>query len=305
MRLPRFLRALLQPYYIHRPSQLLKRIWREWLLSSHAPQTATLPWGSPLQINPVEHIGRSVWLHGIHGIAVCEILWRLARPGMNVIDAGANIGIMTSLLAHRTATEGRVYAFEPHPSLYSTLAENIRRFRQIYSTMLIPLPFALSNHEGIVQLTWTDAFRKNRGLASVSKTSSDTGGIDVPCTCLDALFPTAQIDILKIDVEGHESQVLEGAQSLLTDDRIIHVLYECLDGPDSALHDRLYELGYTTFGIEETMCGPRLWNLRGLPPPPNANVSSSFLASKQPRRVVQFIAPNGWNCLTGRDAQPQ
>mgnify|MGYP006432783435 CR=1 FL=1 len=262
-----------------------------------------LPWGSPLQIDPTEHIGRSVWLHGIYGLAVCEILWRLTRPGMKAIDAGANIGVMTSLLAHRTGAEGRVYGFEPHPVLYSTLAANMRRFRQLHKATLIPLPFALSNHEGTVHLTWTDAFRGNRGLASVSRSSSHATGIDVPCTSLDVLFPTSQIDILKIDVEGHEPQVIEGAQSLLADDRIVHVLYECLDGPDAALHNSFDELGYTTFGIEATLRGPRLWGLEDLPRPSDADVSSSFLASKQPKSAAQIIAPNGWKCLTGGDAQ--
>jgi hypothetical protein len=146
-------------------------------------------------------------------------------------------------------------------------------------------------------LTWPASFRDNWGLASVSRTNPSTTGIDVPCTTLDALYPSSHITLLKLDVEDHESYVLNGAQSLLADKRIDHILYECHDGTDSDLHSKLREYGYIPFGIEVTMRGPKLLPINDRPLP--SSVSTSFLASKHPTNAKQAIVPNGWMCLSG------
>jgi FkbM family methyltransferase len=295
MRLPRFLRSLLQPHYICRPSQLVRRFYREWIRSTPHLETATLPWEHSLEVVPTEHIGRSIWLHGIYESTVCEILWRLSEPEMTAIDVGANIGVLTSLLAHRTP-DGRVYSFEPHPRLYNRLAKNVRRFREQSSADLFPFPFALHSRSGTVQLAWNSTFLHNHGLASLSESSSEYA-LEVPCTTLDFLFPSTHINLLKIDVEGWESHVVAGAETLLSDARIDYILYECLEGPHAPLHDCFSRYGYSCFAIRSTIRGPRLFPLNDLPVPvPELN--PSFLATRFPTKASTLVVPDGWQCLT-------
>ena len=60
-------------------------------------------------------------------LAVSEALWRLLDPGALALDVGANIGFMTNLMAWRSGPCGRVLAFEPHPEVFRSLAENVER----------------------------------------------------------------------------------------------------------------------------------------------------------------------------------
>lgn len=185
MHFPRLLRAILQPHYVYRPSQLLRRVLREWTSSTSTFETATLPWGTSLYVDPTKHIGRSVWLHGIYDTAVCEILWRLSEPGVTAVDVGANIGVMTSLLAHRAHPHGTIYSFEPQPMLYTSLTRNIDRFSPLYDTDITPRPFALHNQSGLLGLGWDHRFEDNQGTAPVSTHSNR---IQVSCTTLDDFF---------------------------------------------------------------------------------------------------------------------
>jgi len=294
------LRALFQPHYVYRPAQLFRRLYREWFCSTPASAIASLPWKHSLQVLPTEHIGRSVWLHGIYGTTVCEILWRLSETGMTVVDAGANIGVMTSLLAHRVHPNGSVYSFEPHPTLYDRLLKNVDRFRQQTSSSLHPLPHALHNRSGTAYLTFHDTFKMNQGLASLTDQPCSGHEIRVSCVPLDALFPSAHLNILKVDVEGHESQVLTGAENLLSDGRIDYVLYECHDGPYAALHDLLSQHGYSLFGIRSSIRGPILLPFADLSST-TPDLNSSFLATRHPTDAEALVRPDGWNCLTCRN----
>lgn len=218
---------------------------------------------------------------------------------MTAVDAGANIGVMTSLLAHRVRPNGSVYSFEPHPTLYGRLLKNVNRVRQQTSSSLHPLPHALHNRSGTAYLTFHDTFKTNQGLASLTDQPSSDHEIRVSCVPLDALFPSSHLNILKVDVEGHESQVLTGAENLLSDGRIDYVLYECHDGPCADLHDLLSRHGYSLFGIRSSICGPTLLPFADRSPTA-PDLNSSFLAARHPTEAKALVAPDGWNCLTCR-----
>lgn len=300
MQVPRFLKALLQPHYLYRPGQLLRRIYREWLRPLPNSALASLPWGHSLRITPTENIGRAVWLHGLYGTPVCELLWRLTDSGMTVVDGGANIGVMTSLLAHRIAPKGTVYAFEPHPALYSRLADNVRRIRSHARSAVYPLPFALDHHTGTSFLTWDDTFAHNQGLASLSGSSDSSFQASVSCTTLDALFPSTHLHLLKLDVEGHEPDVLAGADALLRDGRIDHVVYECHEGPRAPIHDRLTEYGYTPFALGTSLFGLTLLPLDACSSS-SLDIVPSFLATAHPGVAQAKLSAGGWRCLTGTE----
>jgi FkbM family methyltransferase len=131
------------------------------------------------------------------------------RRGDLVVDVGAFVGLYAVAFGKRVGGEGRVVAFEPDPANFETLQ------RQIVLNGLDGLvesrPAAVGNRDGLIQFA--------SGRSSESHMTTNGGeGRPVPVCRLDSVFPSAKIDIIKIDVEGFEEQVLQGAAVLLADE---------------------------------------------------------------------------------------
>jgi len=130
-------------------------------------------------------------------------------PGDIFIDIGANIGLFTILAARRGAT---VEAFEPAPFNYERLERNIQ-LNHFRAGQVASHPCALGNSSG--EVTLRRPLNDNYGMASiVARHAPD--GIRVPVRRLDdALCVSARRYVVKVDVEGAELQVLEGAKATL------------------------------------------------------------------------------------------
>ena len=141
---------------------------------------------------------------------------RLLRPGMTVLDIGAHHGLYTLLTAKHVGRSGRVIAFEPSPRECRRLAKHIR-----------------VNRCGNVEMEVLCAWQQHRARRNfLWWTVSATGGIAcgrppcrsrrVWCACavrkLDDVLAERgiqQVDFIKLDAEGGELAVLEGARKLL------------------------------------------------------------------------------------------
>ncbi|HEX2454092.1 MAG TPA: FkbM family methyltransferase [Vicinamibacterales bacterium] len=187
-----------------------------------------------------------------------QIASRLVRPGMTVIDVGANWGYFTLLTAHLTGPSGRILALEPHPVLAAMLAENVRlnHLAQIECHTV-----AAGRARGILPLVGFDEAGGNWGLSRVARDFAST-----QLTChvqqVDDLVVERRlprVDLIKIDVEGSEADVLAGMADGLRDARYRHVLLEChpiqLAERDSSLAECLGPLrraGYRGWWIDHS-----------------------------------------------------
>jgi FkbM family methyltransferase len=158
---------------------------------------------------------------------VCEFV----KVGDTVIDVGANVGHYTWRLANHLGPTGRVIAFEPIPETFATLTGNLCGMKNV--TLL---NLAASNDCGRVAMELPSDDPENFYRASIST----TGTYSVLTMPLDALDLDA-CALLKIDAEGHDLQVLQGAANLIDRFRPI-VIVECWDGKPPALW--LLEAGY-------------------------------------------------------------
>ncbi len=212
-------------------------------------QVVKLPWDLPLRIDITEYIGQNIWLYGLFDLPECEVLFRILGPGDIAVDVGANIGQMTNLMAYRVGAQGKVFAFEPQPDIFEELRFNMNLLaHQAQRAANIVLhDYAVGDSNGESHLEWNQDFQSNRGLARLGNTSK--AGIAVQTVTLDKMFAGQRITLLKIDVEGLEDKVLQGAESLLKDRRIQHIVYEDRGGVGSAVHERLRGLGYTLYEI--------------------------------------------------------
>ena len=290
---------MLKPEYLFQPAQIFRRIARRGALPAEV--RVTTPWGLPMRVNPSETVGHALWHLGVYDLIASEVAWRLLQPGETAVDVGANVGVMSGLMARRTGPGGRVTGFEPHPKVFAALTSNGEGWRAT-GLPLAEVGFqrmALSAAAGEATLSEPDSFSNNQGLASLeSPDGSGASGaqFQVRTETLDALFP-GTIHLLKVDVEGHEAQVFAGAEGALRAGRIRDILFEDHHAFPSASATRLREAGYTIFFLSRTLWGPVLAPPESggnLPPwlPPN------WLATRDPERALAACRPRGWRVLS-------
>jgi FkbM family methyltransferase len=142
-----------------------------------------------------------------------DVLGRVG-PGDWVIDIGANIGVVTGQLATRVGASGHVWAIEPVPGN----SERLRDLRERNGLEMIrTFDVALGAADGTVTLRLPP--QGGSAWASVTASWINAGKMTVPVRSLDSLIAEhgspGKLALIKIDVEGYESQVLAGATETL------------------------------------------------------------------------------------------
>jgi len=143
----------------------------------------------------------------------------IVRPGDHVIDAGANIGFFTMLLAGAVGPAGSVRAFEPLEHLFDALsrstAENHFESRAELHRV------ALSDMPGTAHLRHAPSTTNFGGAHLVAGGETPHGHEDVPVPMepLDSYLDDRRVAFVKMDVEGAEPKLIHGAPSLLERDR--------------------------------------------------------------------------------------
>ena len=174
--------------------------------------------GQSMRVNWALH---KTYVFGTYEPGVVQGLEELVQPGWTAVDVGANIGYFTLLMANRVGPQGKVIAFEPLAENFRILKENIQLndHRNVVAENL-----ALMSRTGRIELrsatpgaiTWVASVKIDQNSAVESQS--------VEAVTLDEYVQRkgiAKVDFLKIDVEGAEASVLEGATSVLDRDKPI------------------------------------------------------------------------------------
>jgi FkbM family methyltransferase len=297
------LAGLLKPEYLFRPATLFHRIIKTNSQPAAEFFLHELPWGLPIRARSAEEHGLILNTLGVIDLPVTEVIWRLLDPGDVALDIGANIGYMTSVMLARGCQ--RVYCFEPNPEVFQELSENIKLWRnQSHDIQLIQS--AVSMQSGKVMLSQPPEFAVNRGLSAVltfqsSKTSRETRAnsvaFSVNAVSLDEMFPSGmEIGLAKIDVEGHESSVLRGAQSLLVNGKIRDIVFEDHHRYPTESAMLLEAAGYTIFQIGRSFWGPSIIRAE-VATDRSTWLPTSFLATTDSTRAQDLIGRPGWRSL--------
>jgi FkbM family methyltransferase len=133
------------------------------------------------------------------------------KPGAVVYDVGANVGFYTLLAAVIAGPGGRVYSFEPLPRNLAIL----RRHVQLNHLENVEI------FDGAVSDSAGTAHFSTQNIPEMGFISS-TGDLEVRTFALDELLAAGRLrppDVIKIDVEGAERDVFEGARKLLAEHR--------------------------------------------------------------------------------------
>lgn len=190
------------------------------------------------------HRPRTYWrlfkraVYGEAGLAEPRVMRVLKRiHGEIFVDVGANSGIYTIPLASHFR---RVYAFEPHPDIWNILKQNTGKLSNVtiiesavadkdgatefYLDALFPAPNPPTGSANTILKDW---HYKPASHPNMEVFYKGEDSFQVKTCSLDSFFQSVKIiDLVKIDVEGAEFLVLDGARELLEEKRLFRVMVE-------------------------------------------------------------------------------
>lgn len=170
-------------------------------------------------VNPNDmYLGRSVLEYGECCELEVQFLLQVLsiRPG-TVVEVGTNIGTHTVPMAKALAAQGRsMVVFEPQPFIFQNLCANLA-LNGIANVRA--WPYACGDRVGVLRFHVPD-YSSQGNFGGVSMGSARPGeGCPVQCVRLDDVFGAEPVGLMKIDVEGFELLVLQGAENILAQSR--------------------------------------------------------------------------------------
>lgn len=200
------------------------------------------------------YVGRSLDLYGEYGPAEAALFAQIVQPGMWVVEVGANIGAHTVHLSRMAGEDGRVIAFEPQRLPFQTLCANIALSSR---TNVHAYQMGLGHEAGEASEVLLDPTAAiNFGGVSLQGAQSGTHPLlRVPVQTLDS-FALPVCHFLKIDVEGMELAVLQGARATLARCRPIVFLENDRKAKSADLIGFMSSCGYDAYWIYTPLFSP-------------------------------------------------
>ncbi len=248
---------ILSAYYRGPDHPLKLRLWRymrQW--SGYAPLTIAYGDGCWITIDERDWLQSAIFTSGAYEPEVWAALAQYATADEVVWDVGANVGSFV-LKAARDGRVRSVYAFEPDPLNLKALTANLA----LNGNPAIIYPLALSDARERRVLIHGPA--SNLGMSTLSPTAStgmtdhmadlrsELPTFDVNCRTADELIAegsTGAPTLMKVDVEGWEYHVFNGAQQLLRSNRLKAIAFEGGCDAVGRLADDRLEDSLTRFG---------------------------------------------------------
>jgi FkbM family methyltransferase len=231
--------------------QLMSRLDPGWADRPHVVPLREL--GLRMEVVPHLAIDSAIFTYGMWELPGTQFVKAILRPGMVFLDVGAATGYYSMLAARLVGARGAVHSFEPVEDLRLRLERNARLNK--LSNISVH-PEAVARAAGMVDF-YDRAERANYGTSSVlpNHTSAEASRT-VRATRMDdfaATLPGGRLDLVKIDVEGAEADVLEGADVVLSSPAPPVLLFESFDvaGPTHFLQKRGYTVAALSYSLAE------------------------------------------------------
>ena len=228
-----------------RVSPSLKRTWPKEI-------ETTLEFGMRMKLDLNEYIDRFIYYWGCFEPNETWAVQRLLKRGDTFVDAGANIGYFTLLASSIVGTHGRVMSFEPIPSLFSRLAENVELNG---ATNIEIFQAAVSDESGTIRIGKS----RTGGSATYSMRIRDTMEhvYTVPAVTLEQALGKTPVQFIKLDIEGAEVKAINGYMKVLRSAPVANLFVEVSDAcfremgnSCEELHHIMGEMGYTAYGCQ-------------------------------------------------------
>lgn len=148
-----------------------------------------------------------------------EKLRGLIKPGMTILDIGANIGFYATLFSELTGKKGKVYAFEPEEVNYKRLLKLTSQHKNI-----------ITEKAAVGEKTETIKLFHSKDL-NVDHQTYDAGEnrsySEINCIAIDDYFKKDEkVDFIKIDIQGYDYFAVKGMRKTITRSEKIYILGE-------------------------------------------------------------------------------
>lgn len=186
----------------------------------------------------------------------------IVKPGMNVIDIGANMGYFTLILSHLVGSKGKVFAFEPNPTMNEILKKNCE-INNLKNVKIFQE--ALAESKGNLKLFFPgegyEAWGSFRPPLNKYKTTKE---VLVKTTTLDTIlekYGVKKVDFVKMDVEGAEYSIFKGSKKTISSKGKPIIIFECAESNTKLFgHNVLNVLQYLSkFNYEITQISHGNW----------------------------------------------
>lgn len=287
-------RRFLKPWFIHNPRLALRAALYDLGVSARGWTHVTTCFGATMLCDTNKAIGRALYKNGVYELATSELMWRLLKDSSDAVfvDVGANIGYYSALARKRLGTNGSVMCFEPSQDLFKCLQQNLQ------GLAVETYPVACSKTEGIATLHVPRNALQNDGLATLEECTEALSSYAVKTVALDQ-FISREILVLKVDVEGHEYDVLLGAIQALSSGKIRNIVFEEHDIDSSEVVKLLQRYSYDVLSVG--------WNRSGLTVRPLGTANSSYvtdapnyIATLDAAKTIELTREPGWTLLRSK-----
>jgi FkbM family methyltransferase len=221
--------------------QMEKRLWRR-------PRTVRLSNGVLFVAHPDCVVSSALTYANWPEFHELQFVRRFLQREDAIIDVGANVGHVSLLLSDLLTSEN-IFAFEPTPVSFRRLQENWRANAWPTTNLF---QAAVGQSAGVVLIPDTSSPETKNAVAPANR---DVAAVEVPLVSLDEYrqrWSGRRIGLLKIDVEGYEPQVLQGANQMLRSDRPRLIMFESLGGDvDATISATLANAGYAIFQLDQ------------------------------------------------------
>lgn len=231
----RILRAYTLRFPIHRgKSRIVEALWKQAAGASGTARIADLETGHQIVCDIAQQLQRQYYYFGTYWLERTELAcWRaIARESETVFDVGANLGIYT-LNACAANPSSVVHAFEPTPAHAAHLRRTLEA-NGIESTHVHEMAIGDKSGEAFLNL-WAGGQNDNEGMNFITSAPRSVETLSVRVRSLDDFCQTNDIDhidLMKMDVQGNERAVLDGATRLLAERRLRTLFVELNWDPD-------------------------------------------------------------------------
>lgn len=215
---------------------------------------------------------------------------RFLRPHSVVLDIGANFGLYTAISATAVKDRGRFYAFEANPHTFELLERTLYANRLAQHPNIVAVNALVSDSAGRKKLYYVPRFLGGATMSDVGHWGSDKRSVDLDAITIDEFLPQdLAVDLVKIDIEGHEPFALRGMRETIQRSPEIRIFLEFVEAflAETLAADRFAEeIRGLGFAICRIIRGSRLELVEPGRPLRGANFC---LLTRTPERDVTYI----------------
>lgn len=203
------MKNIILKYLRHFPVDRFKNKLEKFIDLPKGDQIVEFSSGLTYNLNMKDHVMRQIYLKGIYEKNTIRHLTKLVKSSGTFVDVGANIGAYTIGLS-KYFKDGKIISFEPNPRALNYLNKNIE-LNQLKNIRVEKVGLSDQSEEAIL-------FTPSMTTASMNKHKSSDEQEVIKLITLDDYCNEkniTNIDLLKIDIEGHEIKCIEGAKDII------------------------------------------------------------------------------------------